>query len=89
MLPFANAAKFDAKAAFAEFEKEYEGLLYGYPTMLWGWLDMANNDNLPPPLDIHLVAALFSIGMSSVIWSVLYPPLFYIRRYLPHWTFVV
>jgi hypothetical protein len=30
--------------------------------MLWGWLDMANNDNLPPPLDMRLVACLFSIG---------------------------
>ena len=40
--------------------------MYGYPTMLWGWLDMANNDNLPPPLDVHLIASLFSIGVCCV-----------------------
>lgn len=59
-------AKFDAKAAFQMFEQEYEGLMYGYWTMLWGWLDMRNNDNLPPPLDIHLIASLFSIGILRV-----------------------
>lgn len=71
------AAKFDAKAAFEKFEKEWEGLLYGFPTMLWGWLDMPNNDNLPPPLDIELVACLLAIGMGASLFALVCcaPPL--------------
>lgn len=37
-----------------------EGLLYGFPNMLWGWFDSADR-NFPPPLDIHLVTTLFSM----------------------------
>jgi hypothetical protein len=38
-LSAASKAQFNATAAAHTFEAEYEGLLYGFPNMLWGWFD--------------------------------------------------
>mmetsp|Transcript_7462 Transcript_7462/g.22084 ORF Transcript_7462/g.22084 Transcript_7462/m.22084 type:complete len:553 (-) Transcript_7462:18-1676(-) len=51
--------RFNASKARETFENDFEGLLYGYPTLLWGWFD--NLDNFPPPLDINLISTLFSV----------------------------
>jgi len=59
-LSAASRAKFNATAAIAAFESQYEGLLYGYETLLWGWFDLGN-DNFPSPLDVHAVTTIFSI----------------------------
>ena len=59
-LSAAARARFNASAAREAFETQYEGLQYGYPNLLWGWLD-GPTGNFPPPLDVHLVATLFSV----------------------------
>eukprot|EP00658_Telonema_sp_P-2_P021627 TRINITY_DN18619_c0_g1_i1.p1 TRINITY_DN18619_c0_g1~~TRINITY_DN18619_c0_g1_i1.p1 ORF type:complete len:595 (-),score=141.36 TRINITY_DN18619_c0_g1_i1:141-1925(-) len=41
-----NREKFDVNACLKWFEASAEGLLYGYPTLLSGWVDTADN-NLP------------------------------------------
>jgi len=59
-LSAASKARFDASKAAAAFSSQYEGLLYGFESMLWGWFDVGN-DNFPTPLDVHLIATLFAI----------------------------
>ena len=59
-LSASSRAKFNASVAAHTFESEYEGLLYGFPNMLWGWFD-TGHANFPKPLDVHLVATLFAM----------------------------
>jgi hypothetical protein len=56
----ASRAKFNASAAAHTFVAQYEGLLYGFPNMLWGWFDSGSR-NFPFPLDVHLVTTLFAM----------------------------
>jgi len=68
-LSAASKSKFNAKQAASIFEAEYESLLYGFPNMLWGWLDTANGRNFPSgssgnvssPLSNELLASVFSV----------------------------
>lgn len=69
-LPLSPASRkaFDAEKAREAFETKYEGLLYGYPNMLWGWFDKGDGSNFPAgkagrpsPLSNALLAAVFSV----------------------------
>jgi hypothetical protein len=52
-------ANFDTEAAI-NFFNSVEGMPYGYPNFLFGWIDTAE-DNWPPLLPAHFVPTIFSV----------------------------
>nr|CAN60720.1 hypothetical protein VITISV_022056 [Vitis vinifera] len=58
-------AKFNETAAW-EYARSMEGKPYGYHNMIFSWID-ALDENYPPPLDAHVVAA----GMT--VWNQMWP----------------
>jgi len=52
--------KWDNSAAWEAFGG-FEGLLYGFPNMLWGWVDTPNA-NMPDPLTPELMKVAFALA---------------------------